>query len=105
VEVTLDNVNCNQGRLYYGNSNSKNEIISQGIVCDNETCINQTCVDGTLDFFVEHFSGYAYGINSNLSIWDDTDFTNKSSGDNIFFYANFTDLQEKVLFQLRIIVK
>ena len=46
---------------------------------------------GELIFTVDHFSSFASGLFSNLTIWDDTDFISKPPGAMVKFYANFTN--------------
>ncbi|MBW3004293.1 DUF11 domain-containing protein [Candidatus Woesearchaeota archaeon] len=42
-------------------------------------------------FTVDHFSAYAGGTATNLTIWDDSDFSTQFVGNPLSFYANFTN--------------
>jgi len=113
--VTIDNVNCGLfGEVYYSESaTTKAGILSEDVPCPGSICSNVECSGNTLTFDVTHFTGYAYGVNSNLTIYSNypkdenveitfnAEYVNKTSGDfisggrcNISFSDNFANLYE-----------
>ena len=83
-----------------GAPNNREEVLEQGTVCDatsEPSCTNIICEDDVLSFTAEHFTGYAFGSTENLTIWDQKDTgmpyinNSKSIGDNIFFFANYSN--------------
>ncbi len=45
----------------------------------------------TLNFTVSHFTAFTTAEGTNLTIWDDTDYTAKYPNEKVKFYANYTD--------------
>ncbi len=64
-------------------------VFSDGTIC--LACTILSYVAGDITFTVPHFSEFTTGTNSELGIWDDTDNQAKSSGQQIYFYANYTN--------------
>lgn len=64
------------------------------ILKNGRTCVDCGIIDYTLDknltFFVNSFSNYSATENSQLEIWDETDYS-RDTGENISFYANYTN--------------
>lgn len=50
--------------------------------------------DGNLVFSVSHFSNYSASENSQLRIWDDTDFGSVFEGETVAFYANYSNVTD-----------
>jgi len=69
---------------------SKIIIFRDSTVCTDCSVISN--VGGTLKFSVTGFSNYTVTSNSKLAIFDDTDSITKHSGDNVTFYANYTNI-------------
>lgn len=97
ANITLYGIDCtdpNAYRLYYSETGStREEIISSGEECAAH-CANIACTggsDGYLTFTVSHFTGYAAGSLSNLTIYDEIEGGGtKTTGEPVFFYANYT---------------
>jgi len=67
-----------------------NPIIRRdGSVCND--CTVQSFNSGTLVFNVTGFSNYTLTSNARLAIYDESDTIIKHAGDNITFYANYTN--------------
>ena len=73
VKIIMNNVDCSNGTLYYGDYTTKNNIINNGAVCGNSTCINQSCTNNILTYYVRGFSGFAYSGNETEVISGDDD--------------------------------
>jgi hypothetical protein len=88
--VSMNGIDCANGRLYYGSGSSRQAVIMSNTPCGS-LCINQTCANGTVRFAVSGFSGYAYGVNSNLAIFDTTDSATIEINRTVRFFANFSN--------------
>jgi len=95
ASITLYNVNCPVTTIYEagGHYALAQDIIDSGTVCTD--CIIVDCTNGTLVFGVTHFTGYAIGTNSTLTIFDETDpeggSQTKYPSDQVIFFANYTN--------------
>ncbi len=67
-------------------------ILRNGEVCTSDICKINSYNSGNLSFNVSSFTSYSSSSNSNLTIWDDTDSTDKYTDEKIYFYANYTNL-------------
>jgi hypothetical protein len=88
--VAINGVDCSKGRLYYGANPAKQAIIAANYPCGS-LCANQTCANGTVRFTASGFSGYAYGVNSNLIVYDATDSQGIEANQTVRFFANFSN--------------
>lgn len=98
VNLTFENVSC-PPVIYVSPSfyPTSDEVFENGFVCDEITepaCSVISCIDGTLLLNVSHFTSYAAGLDSNLTIYDDTDpeggSAQKNPYDDVTFFANYT---------------
>jgi hypothetical protein len=64
-------------------------ILSDGEVCADCSLISN---NGNISFSVSHFSNYSVAGNSELAIWDNTDTDRKEPNDDVFFFANYTNM-------------
>jgi len=64
-------------------------ILKNGFPC-SDCEIQSFTADKNLTFTVQSFSNYSASENSQLEIWDDTDYT-RTYGRDITFYANYTN--------------
>jgi len=105
ANLTINNVDsciATTPNIYYrtGHFSLANDILNAGQICNSTTdpsCTNINCIGSTLTFTVSHFTGFAPGTNSNLTIWDETDpgmpygDQIKNPGDQVKFFANYTN--------------
>ncbi len=99
ANVSINVTSCTGGDLLYktGFFTSQASAVNDSRMCKPTTdpsCTNIVCQAGLLNFTVSHFTSYAYGLNSNLTIFDDQDAIKGSQarnpGDAFAFYANYT---------------
>ena len=68
-------------------------IYGDGVVCSDCNVISYN--SGTLVFGVTHFTSYTTGLNSNMSIWDESDIKGgniyKRINNSVKFFANYTN--------------
>ncbi|MEM5804689.1 MAG: DUF2341 domain-containing protein [Candidatus Aenigmatarchaeota archaeon] len=99
--LTMYNSNC-PGKIYYGSGtfSNRDSIISMMQECggtSDPSCTGITCVGGNLTFTVSHFTGFAFGADTNLTIWDETDEGMPYGGqirrenERTRFFANYTN--------------
>jgi hypothetical protein len=90
ASVTLNGVDCAKGRVYYGTGSSRAAVLASNYPCGS-LCMNLSCANGTATFRVSGFSGYAYGVNSNLAVFDTTDSATIEINRTVRFFANYTN--------------
>jgi outer membrane protein assembly factor BamB len=98
AHIWIYGVSCPVATIYYqdGHFSTASAILSGGSDCEFAgICTNKTCSSNTLEFDVSHFTGYAIGTNSTLTIFDETDpeggSQTKYPGDQVIFFANYTN--------------
>lgn len=67
-------------------------ILKDGSICSPPLCNTISYLSGNLAFSVEGFSNYSAGINSELEIWNSAESVEIGPGENISFYANYTNI-------------
>lgn len=98
ADITLYHIDCTDPlarRIYYSETgDSLDEILSFGRLCGDD-CIGVSCagdVNGNLSFSVSHFTGYAAGVNANLTVYDEIeDGGTMLVYEDAVFYANYTN--------------
>lgn len=98
ANITFYGIDCNDPlaqRIYYSaGSYGHDDVVTKGVLCTS--CTNRACVggeDGNFSFQVPHFTGYAVGANSNLTIYDQIEYNGIMGQYNAtMFYANYTNL-------------
>jgi len=92
--LTFRNVTCPVDIIYYSVVHTTNisTVYQNGSDCEADgICTNKLCIGNTLTFDVAHFSSFAAGLNSNLTIWDDSDTITINETEQNKFYANYTN--------------
>ncbi|MBD3389541.1 hypothetical protein GF415_01135 [Candidatus Micrarchaeota archaeon] len=100
VEVktgTYDNLDSSANISIYGLTYDEIPVIYRnGEICTSPGCTFLSYSSGTYKFGVTGFSNYTAGPNAALGIWDENDpeggSQNKGPGDNVTFYANYTNV-------------
>lgn len=102
--VDMGGIDCSDFSLHYapGFATNKTTILSangvfvatelnNGSNCnDPSICTNVLCENNVLSFEAQHFSGFAEGINANLTIFDGVEGGVGAVGSQINFFANYT---------------
>ena len=96
ANITMNNINCNFYTIHYSDTyyTAKETILSNGQKCTSSTtpsCTNLACTGSTLTFTVSHFTSFAAGENSNLTIYDDYEGSQSDCSENISVYANYSN--------------
>jgi len=91
AQITLKGIDCENYVIYSGTGfvSSASETINQKTICSD--CTIDSCSSGTLTFSVLHFTSYASGPSTNLTIFDDTDTQVKNVNQQIDFFANYSN--------------
>lgn len=63
--------------------------IRSGETCPSNVCSNPICTGNTLNFTVTGFSGYAYGANANLTVFDLSETTSIIINESVAYYAEY----------------
>jgi hypothetical protein len=91
--LTLNNSDghCGDDRIYYapGVYDNADAIRQHDTVCSD--CIKLIADNHKVKFKVFHFSSYAIGSNSNLTIYDSYENSAAQPNADIIFYANYTN--------------
>ncbi|MEM4248280.1 MAG: NosD domain-containing protein, partial [Candidatus Nanoarchaeia archaeon] len=111
ANVTINNINCSKFALYFAPgfyetaagllSDAEKSLMATeaniGSNCIDPTiCTNVACTDGNLTFVAQHFTGFAEGVDANLTIWDETDSgmpygdQTRYPNEQVRFFANYT---------------
>lgn len=76
--------------------NKRPVVYRNGVLCSSPSCNITSYSGGNLTFEVAGFSNYTSGPNARLEVWDQNDpdheFLNITKGNNITFFANYTNV-------------
>ena len=104
ADISIENVICNGFKprtdLIYTDREeftSLADIQTNGRSCPASICSDFVCENGVLNFTVAHFTGYAFGGNANLTVYDEFEESQASIDTSITFYANYTDINGNAL--------
>lgn len=105
ANITFYDMDCNDPDnllIYYSeDEHTYSTIASRGVICPPETCSSISCLGGAhgnLSFQVSHFTGFAAGPTSNLTIYDDIEYGGeKMNTVPIMFYAKYLDRSDGTL--------
>ncbi len=92
ISVNAENLdssfNSSANLTYYNISFDNPLVLEDGKPCSDCTFISYSGTNYSVQ--VQHFTSYTVTENNSLTIWDDSDNEHVFSGDNDFFYANYT---------------